>query len=366
MVQQQYLADFSLALVNRTGAYFISREIVDSLPEYFANIRYWRQFRQIPPTPGVQQKILGRVMMAELAKLRGSAAFQWPVPARYHDLPILFFDPLYALRSRLKREDIILCHDVGPLTHSELFESSTVGLYRDAYDKIQAVGPGIVFVSEASKNAFVKLFGNNFRFLKTIRLFTRQTAVDGPQKQPDNISQPFTLSVGALETRKNYERIIDAFAASGIAKNGMTHVICGPRGHGHESIAAKANSVEGIRLLGRVSDEELRWLYSNATGFVLPSLLEGFGVPAIEASHKGLVSVVSATSAQEEAIGGHGICVDPYDTADIAAGFKSLVTMPVGERQKTSEEAAQFARSWTVDNYREAWRGLLRNNGASI
>ena len=363
MSHSVYLADFSLAVVNRTGAYYVCKDVLDHLPEFFPATRYWRFFSDRTPPQGVSLKVMSRLMMAEISTLRGARVFKWPVPSKYRTLPTLFFDPLYVLRSDLDPDDIVVCHDVGPVSHPDLFDRHICSLYREAYDKIKSIKPGMVFVSRASQTAFEHHFGEDFRFKRVIRLFTREAAVDGAEQSVPGIKKPFTLSVGALETRKNYDRIMNAFHQSNLHGEGVSHVICGPRGFGHAQITKTAEATPGVHLLGRISDAELRWLYNNAEGFVLPSLLEGFGVPAIEASHKGLVSIVSAGTAQEEAIGSNGLCVDPLDVPGIAAAMRKLVTLSLTEKSEMSERAATFARSYTADDYRHAWRTLLESNG---
>ncbi len=361
-----YLADFSLAVVNRTGAYYVCKDVIDHLPEFFPAIRYWRSFFKDTPPQNLSLKVKSRLMMAEISMLRGSGVFKWPVPAPYKSLPTLFFDPLYVLRNELHRDDIVMCHDVGPISHPELFDRHIGSLYREAYEKIKSIRPGMVFVSQASKTAFEDFFGADFRFKEVIRLFTREDAVDGATQSVPGINKPFILSVGALETRKNYERVIEAFQQSNLHDNGVSYVICGPRGFGHDQITRAAENTPGVHLLGRVSDEQLRWLYNHAEGFVLPSLLEGFGVPAIEASHKGLVSIVSAGTAQEEAIGSNGLCIDPLDVGEITDAMRQVVTMPPSDKEEMSKRAAAFARSWTAKDYRQAWRNLLETNGRPV
>jgi glycosyltransferase involved in cell wall biosynthesis len=49
----------------------------------------------------------------------------------------------------------------------------------------------------------------------------------------------------------------------------------------------------GVRLLGRVSDGELDALYSGALALVMPSLLEGYGLPVREALARGTPAIVS-------------------------------------------------------------------------
>src|SRR3954470_2514129 len=101
----QYMADFSLALINRTGAYHICIDLLRELPHYFPRVRYWRLDEQ--PKSTFLRKVAGRAMLAELVTMQDS-----PVMARPHpDLPVLFMDPLYVLRTELRETDIVLCHD---------------------------------------------------------------------------------------------------------------------------------------------------------------------------------------------------------------------------------------------------------------
>src|SRR5262249_39827656 len=198
--------------------------------------------------------------------------------------PTLFFDPLYVLRTSLRREDIVLCHDVGPLTHPELFDPGTTELYRSAYARIAAIGPGMVFVSEASRAAFQTLIGGNVRFQHVIQLYVRKPLAVGTLEAPAGIRPPFLLTVAGVERRKNHRRITEAFATSGLREQGYSYVFCGPRGNSAAEIAALVARAPGVHALGYLADAQLRWLYRNASGFVLPSLLEGFGLPALEAA----------------------------------------------------------------------------------
>jgi len=59
-------------------------------------------------------------------------------------------------------------------------------------------------------------------------------------------------------------------------------------------------------MLGRISDGELRWAYQNARVALCPSLLEGFGLPAMEATAFGCPTVLSEDPAMQEAAGGRG------------------------------------------------------------
>ena len=365
MVKQQYLADFSSALINKTGAYFISRDIVESLRRYFYEVRYWRTKFDHPPQ-GLVRKAFGRLMIMDIKWLGCTNWFQWPDAYAGCRLPTVFFDPLYVLRSRLMHEDMVLCHDIGPVTHPHLFDPSMVRDYELAYKKIAAARPGMIFVSEASKREFQNCFGDDFRFLCSVPLYVRLAAKLDDVTPLAGVSPPFLLTVGALEKRKNYLRIIEAYNRSGLHARGVGYVFCGPRGNAASQIQAAAERTPGVVACHYVSDSELRWLYANATGFVLPSLLEGFGLPALEAADAGLVPLVGKGGAQEEAIGGNGILVDPLSVDSIAAGLNKLVGMKDDERATLLARGRRHAEALTLDRFLRGWRTVLDNNGIAL
>src|SRR6185312_13049705 len=170
---------------------------------FFPKVRYWRLITDHRPE-GLFRKILARLMLKEIDYLGAWNKCLWPVPAPH--LPTVFFDPLYVLRAPLQRDDIVLCHDVGPISHADLFDASTTRNYQLAYEKIKNVRPGMLFVSEASKLEFQKLYGKDYRFLHAIPLYARPAAQTGEQAPVEGIASPFLLTVAALEKRKNYQR----------------------------------------------------------------------------------------------------------------------------------------------------------------
>ena len=121
----RYLADFSLALINRTGAFYSFRDVVvGPLGRFFAQTRYWRVFLSRPPD-GLPRKILARLMLKEFGWLGASSWAPWPDGRAGGRLPTVFFDPLYVLRARLKTDDIVLCHDIGPVSHPAIYAPGT-------------------------------------------------------------------------------------------------------------------------------------------------------------------------------------------------------------------------------------------------
>ncbi|HTD14997.1 MAG TPA: glycosyltransferase, partial [Chthoniobacterales bacterium] len=356
ITRTQLLLDCSLSLINRTGAHYISEDLALAFGGK-AILRRWRLLRRQLPG-GIARKIFGRLMLREIALLGTSDRFLWPEPKAVK-LKRLFLDPLYVKRSRLESSDIVLCHDIGPISHPELYDNGTIGAYKKAYAKIAMARPGMVFVSNTSRLAFEAQFGTDFRFLKAIPLYVRTGALAGHSEPISGIEPPFFLTVGALETRKNQRRVIEAFGQYGFAKRGVSYVLCGARGTGSEEVMAAAAGTPGVKVLGYVSDAQLRWLYQEASAFVLPSLLEGFGMPALEAALHGLIPIISRNSALSEAVNGLAIQVDPHSVSDIGEAMKSVLALDEGKRDQLRNALVTHAHSATREKFLAEWADLI-------
>lgn len=131
------------------------------------------------------------------------------------------------------------------------------------------------------------------------------------------INDRFVLTVGTIEPRKNLARLFEAYARSGLADTGWSLAVVGADGWGDAPGAIPT----GVRLLGAPSDEVLSGLYAEAEAFVYVPLVEGFGLPPVEAMGAG-TAVIAST--EVPSVGSAAHRVDPADTDAIAAAL-SLV-----------------------------------------
>ncbi len=297
-------------------------------------------------------------MLREISLLGTRDSFLWPEP-KASKLKRLFLDPLYVTRSRLEPSDIVLCHDIGPLSHPQLYDQGTIDAYQQAYAKVVKMRPGIVFVSNASRLAFEAKFGTDFRFLRAISLYVRPGTIEGPSEPVPGIERPFFLTVGALETRKNQRTAIEAFGKYLSGRGDVSYILCGSRGAGAEEILSTAERTPGVKVLGYVSDAQLRWLYQEASAFVLPSLLEGFGMPALEAAIHGLVPIISRDSALAEAVNGEAIQVDPHSVSEIGQAMESVLALDEISRNRLKDALVSHAQSATRGRFLAEWKDLI-------
>jgi glycosyltransferase involved in cell wall biosynthesis len=161
------------------------------------------------------------------------------------------------------------------------------------------------------------------------------------------LEQPFVLSTGTLEPRKNLQRLIEAFAdLPDELRRKHLLVLVGPRGWEESEIVRQAEE-EGIRLLGHVPDEDLGALYRLCTVFCYPSLYEGFGLPVLEAMQAGAPVVTSNVSSLPEVGGDAARYVDPTSVEQIRDALAELLTIEeerAALRERALRQAARF--SW--------------------
>jgi glycosyltransferase involved in cell wall biosynthesis len=119
-----------------------------------------------------------------------------------------------------------------------------------------------------------------------------------------------------------------------------------------------------LRFLGAVDDATLAALYAGAVAVVLPSWLEGFGLPVVEAMHVGTPAVVSAAGSLPEITGDAGLIVAPDDPAMLAEAMQRLAE-DGSLREALAAKARARARlfTWsraaeqTLEVYRQAAGG---------
>lgn len=148
----------------------------------------------------------------------------------------------------------------------------------------------------------------------------------------------YFLSVGTLQPRKNYERLIDAYQALPLSvRQERKLVIIGRNGWKSEKLLQKIQfyAKEGsIHWLPNVdSDDDLRHLYKGAGVFVFPSLYEGFGLPLVEAFASGVSVISSNATSIPEISRGAAVEVDPCSISELREAMM-LLALNSAEREK--------------------------------
>jgi glycosyltransferase involved in cell wall biosynthesis len=178
--------------------------------------------------------------------------------------------------------------------------------------------------------------------------------------------EPFLLYVGGINPHKNLDSLLDGYAR--VRRDGpaprlavVGHLESDPYVSAAASLRermAKLGLGDNVMLLGFVTDEELACLYSAATAVVIPSLAEGFGLPAVEAAACGAPVVLSDVPAHRETLGGAALFFPPRDAIALAGELQRLLGDEVLRRDLARQARKAVAKlSW--DSVAEHLRDLI-------
>ncbi|MBI2371223.1 MAG: glycosyltransferase family 4 protein [Deltaproteobacteria bacterium] len=175
----------------------------------------------------------------------------------------------------------------------------------------------------------------------------------------------YLLFVGNRKPHKNLPVLLQAFARLRHQAPDVELVIVGRRFQPDDVVArAVGNGVPGVRDAGVVEEEELARYYNGALALVIPSRVEGFGLPVLEAMACGCPVVISRVPALLEVAGEAARAVTPDDPEALAESLQGLCANPRLREALREQGLARASRfSWeqtakdTLAVYRRVWRG---------
>lgn len=195
---------------------------------------------------------------------------------------------------------------------------------------------------------------------------TWKTLGRGPNSPRDG----YILFVGTLTARKNVGTVLDAYTRL------LQMMPAAPR-----LVLAGSATPEAAPWLARINDAPLRdrvqhigyfaqdqreALYAGARGLIMPSLDEGFGIPALEAMSAGVPVIASNRGALEEVVGGGGTQLDPADVDGFAAALARLVrddAWAEAQARAGLEQARSFRWESTARRLRQAYTDAVARRG---
>jgi alpha-1,3-rhamnosyl/mannosyltransferase len=233
-----------------------------------------------------------------------------PVIMTIHDA-LLFKNINMANASTIKLKNYFLKKHVHyvdhVITHSNAVIDEIVNYWNVDSKKISVVYPGIA---------------NNW-FLRESREKINQIL------NYYQISRPFLLSVGTIQCKKNYTRILNAYMAlPRDIRESVNLVIVGRRGEATVSEMRKIETLhreKHIQWLKYIPFEHLRILYQSGLALLFPSLNEGFGLPILEGFASQIPVLTSGFGAMKEVASNAAFFVNPYEVNSIKVGMEKLI-----------------------------------------
>jgi glycosyltransferase involved in cell wall biosynthesis len=276
-----------------------------------------------------------------------------PWQARQDDLD-LFWSPAHRLPFLLPRSltCAVTIHDLTWKIVPETMKRSSYLLERVCMPHALRRAKVILSDSQATTLDLERLKMADKQKISTISL--GHTALPSARSWSElealGLQQDYFLFVGTLEPRKNLPALLTAYASlAPQVKQSTQLVIVGGRGWGDlnlSDLVAQHQLQSRVKVLGFVDDKLLSSLYQHAQFLAMPSLYEGFGLPALEAMSNGRCVLGSAGTSIEEIVQNCGLLVDPLNTAQIAQALHALISQPQ-LRERLAANARQVAASFT-------------------
>ena len=265
--------------------------------------------------------------------------------------------PTYALPAALTMPGVLTIHDVIALTHPGFATPGSARVQKSLLPRSVKAARRIIVPSQAVKAEAERVLkadpdridvipwgvSEEFRPIQD-RNVLRQA------QESWKLPERFVLFVGTLEPKKNIEGLVKSFFAAKMHRK-MPHelVLAGRLGwkmNRLKRLILELNAQQYVHFTGYVPQDALPYLYNLAELCVLPSHVEGFGMPVLEAMACGCPVAISGAPALAEVAGGAAFRCEPVRDKPYQALREAFEELLLG-RQKTRGElrARGFARA---------------------
>jgi len=286
-------------------------------------------------------------------------AWEQAVGARFaHRIrPDVWHGPHYTMPLRSRIPTVVAMHDLTFFEHPEWHERSKVIYFRRM---MRAAARRADLIITGSHDA---AHGLRARFDPPGEILVVHHGVDHARFSPTGdestdraalaehgITPPYIAFASTIEPRKDVPTLVRAFARVAPSHPDLQLVLAGGDGWGvapaRDAIASSGVATRILRP-GYVSDATLAALFRRAEVVAYPSLVEGFGMPALEALASGAPLVTTSGSALEEVVGDAAVLVPPADVDALARALSNILDDPtVSARLRAAGPARAAAFTW--------------------
>ena len=178
----------------------------------------------------------------------------------------------------------------------------------------------------------------------------REEARQRLQERYPQVKRPYALFVGRIQPRKNLERLVQAWHAAKQRGLQQCLLVAGKEGWSSASVFAQVEALGlagDVHFLGSIPMADVPLLMNGADFFAIPSICEGFGIPALEAMACGVPVLGGDSGGLPEVIGDAGLLVDPLNVEAIAEALLQLGEDPALREQLGARALARSTQfSW--------------------
>jgi glycosyltransferase involved in cell wall biosynthesis len=268
----------------------------------------------------------------------------------------LFWSPRHHLPLRLPMsvKGVVTVHDLVWKRFPETMQGKNKWLERGLMGPSLRKAAGIIAVSNFTASEVADVYpdcaGRCVTIPEAAETQVRHYEEDFPLPE-----QAYLLFVGTPEPRKNLPRLLQAYAEARQRGVQQSLVLVGAGGWGNfdlEAVLRELDLQQAVHSRGQVSDAELNALYAGATALLMPSLYEGFGLPALEAMNHGTPVIASNRSALPEVVRDGGLLVNPESVEELSTAITLLCSDEV-LHGKLAQQARWQASGFSWDRSAE-------------
>jgi len=281
----------------------------------------------------------------------------------------VFFAPNFTVPRRhlaAVRALVPTVHDLAFLRLPETVQRETLDGLRERLPAVLHGADALIAVSAATAADLESLAGVTPRRIHVVHEGVDPAFAAGRTAAPASLPSRFLLFVSTLEPRKNVVNMLEAFSLAVAAGYPGDLVLVGRWGWRTEAAQAaleRSPVRDRIHHLDYLDRPVLAAVMRRAEALLFPSLLEGFGLPVVEAMSCGVPVIVSRTSSLPEVAGDAALYVDPASPADIAAAVRRLAGEPALAAALASAGRARAARFAWEESARASAAVLRRAGG---
>jgi glycosyltransferase involved in cell wall biosynthesis len=277
---------------------------------------------------------------------------QWKLPLAGSGSD-LFWSPHYNFPLLFTGKVVLTVHDCFHLARPDLFPNPIKRAYARLFFIITRLRRlPIMCDSEFTATEVTRFGGIPRSRLKVILLGVDESWFDPPPSIDPPPGTPYFIFVGNIKPNKNLLRLLQAFAQ---VMHLFPHqlVLAGKRDGfltGDPTVELYAKKLGArVKFTGWIEQDQLRYRIANATALVLPSLYEGFGLPALEAMACGCPVLASRTASLPEVCGDAARYFDPVSIESIGQALVEASAWPPDERNRRIAQGKERAKTFSWD-----------------
>ncbi|HPZ10225.1 MAG TPA: glycosyltransferase family 1 protein [Candidatus Eremiobacteraeota bacterium] len=288
------------------------------------------------------------------------------LPVRLFQLrPSLFHSPGPIAPVFKTAPTVLTIHDLSFLKFSDIFTGLQNSYYRAFVPRIARYADRIISVSRNTCQDVIdllKISEDKIRIVYNgvdIKYFSRSSIKREDLSKKEESLEKYILFLGVLEPRKNICRLIRAYASlPAYLRNNYKLIIAGSEGWLYKDIYSLVRELslsERVVFTGEVPDNELPALYRGASLFVYPSLMEGFGIPPLEAMACGIPVIASNTSCFPEVLADGALLINPLDEEELSHSMVRVLT----DKELSSELVSKGIKRASLFSWEDSARRTL-------